>query len=215
MAGFGATLRSIFIALLLFSVHGPLSVKETSAYESPADNLGQLIEKGREFSKQGRYEEALKSFEEAINLRPRSFESWMGKGSALMHMARFKEAEEAFDTSVQINPDSLEAWNNKGMMLIRLERYKSAAEAFRSALQINPESYETFINVAALYEEVDLATSWYNVSLSCAAMGKREDLFYCLRRAIASEPKYREEARKNPYFQAYSEEKKFKEIVGE
>ncbi|HHT9155522.1 MAG TPA: TPR end-of-group domain-containing protein [Candidatus Tripitaka sp. YC43] len=46
-------------------------------------------------------------------------------------------------------------------------------------------------------------------------MGKKEDFLYCLKRAVTLEPKYGEEAKKNPCFQDYREERKFKEIVGE
>ena len=46
-------------------------------------------------------------------------------------------------------------------------------------------------------------------------MGEKRDLLDSLRRAIALEPKYKEEAKNNPYFQTYREEKEFKEIVGE
>ena len=88
--GFNAMIGKgiIFITFLLFLLSG----EEIRAYEPQANSLEQRIDKGREFSKQGRYEEALKAFEEAINLKPQSFEAWMGKGSTLMHMARFKEA---------------------------------------------------------------------------------------------------------------------------
>lgn len=53
------------------------------------------------------------------------------------------------------------------------------------------------------------------LSLSLEFLVYWQFFLYSLRGAITLEPKYREGAKKNPYFQAYRDKREFKEILSE
>src|SRR5947208_1517073 len=58
----------------------------------------------------GRYEEAIKSYEEAIRIKPDYFDAWYTKGNTLGNLGRYEEAIESFEQAIRIKPDDVEAW---------------------------------------------------------------------------------------------------------
>ena len=54
--------------------------------------------------KEGRFEEALSFFEQALLLDHNNAEIWNQKGAALRSLGRYDEALECFNKSLQIDP---------------------------------------------------------------------------------------------------------------
>ena len=65
----------------------------------------------------GRYEEALKAYEQTIKVNPDDAEAWANKGIALGHLGRYEEALQAFDQAIKIDSNCAYAWYNKGSLL--------------------------------------------------------------------------------------------------
>ena len=72
----------------------------------------------------GRYEEAIKAYDKAIELKPDYQKAWYNKGIALRKLYSYEEALEAFNKAIEIKPDDHDAWNNKGIALKKLGRYE-------------------------------------------------------------------------------------------
>ena len=66
--------------------------------------LSEIISKGENFMENGRYEDALACFEQAILLHPEDPDLWNSKASALRSMGRYEEAIECFNKSLEIDP---------------------------------------------------------------------------------------------------------------
>ena len=68
-----------------------------------------FIEKGKALVEDGKYEEALKLFEKALELDPTDHKTWNQKGIALRSMGRYNEAIECFNKSLELVPKDLDA----------------------------------------------------------------------------------------------------------
>jgi Flp pilus assembly protein TadD len=63
-----------------------------------------LLKKGKVFLVEGKFEEALSYFEQALLLEQNNAEIWNQKGVALRSLGRYDEALECFNKALQIDP---------------------------------------------------------------------------------------------------------------
>ena len=63
-----------------------------------------LVDKGKSFLKDGKFNDALSFFEQALLLDPTDPELWNNKGIALRGIGRYEEAMECFNNSLKIDP---------------------------------------------------------------------------------------------------------------
>lgn len=92
----------------------------------------------KDFFLEGRYEDALKVYEQAIEANPESYEAWCGKGIALTKMKRFNEAIQAFNQSIRLNSEYAESWYEKARCYALQKNEDSAIENLRRAINLNP-----------------------------------------------------------------------------
>lgn len=97
------------------------------------------LEKGDKLLEQGKYDEALKSYNKAIEINPKNDWAWYSKGSALSKLKRFVEAVESFNKAIEINPESDFYRITLGDTLEDLERYKEALRSYDKAIELNPK----------------------------------------------------------------------------
>jgi len=64
------------------------------------------------------YEEAIKAYEEAIELDPDNALIWNNKGVTLQDLNRYEEALEAYDKAIELKPDFALAKGNKDRILV-------------------------------------------------------------------------------------------------
>ncbi len=63
-----------------------------------------LVAKGQSFLKDGKFNDALGFFEQALLLNPDDPDLWNYKGITLRSMGRYEEAMECFNRSLQLDP---------------------------------------------------------------------------------------------------------------
>jgi len=63
-----------------------------------------LVDKGNRFLEEGKFEEALGFFDQALLLNQNDPELWNHKGVALRSMGRYDEAIECFNKSLELDP---------------------------------------------------------------------------------------------------------------
>jgi tetratricopeptide (TPR) repeat protein len=90
----------------------------------------------------GRYEEALASFDQSIQLNSNYPKSWYNRGCSLLALGHYEEAITSFNKAIKIKSDYLNAWLNRGVALSNLDRHEEAIVSYDKALQIAPDKYE-------------------------------------------------------------------------
>jgi len=68
------------------------------------DEIQDLVAKGQSFLEDGKFNDALDFFEQALLLNPDDPDLWNHKGIALRSMGRYEEAMECFNKSLKIDP---------------------------------------------------------------------------------------------------------------
>jgi tetratricopeptide (TPR) repeat protein len=85
-----------------------------------------LVSLGTTLQEQGRYEEALKVFDKAIQLSPDNAELWRQRGDILVQLQRHDQALPSYQHVLTLNPDHPDALYKSGVLLGQFERYGEA-----------------------------------------------------------------------------------------
>ncbi len=130
--------------------------------------------KGDEFYDQGKYEDAIRAYDEAIRMDPQFAAAWNNKGVALDELGKYVDAVHCCAQAIRINPEVPEAWNNNGVALDDLKEYDDAIECFDKAIEINPQ----------------YAKAWNNKGFVLQNQGKHEAALECFNKAIELDSSY-------------------------
>jgi tetratricopeptide (TPR) repeat protein len=161
--------------IALFSI---LTMIATFCAPAMAQSAGTLALTGDELVDEGKYEEALSYYEQAIALEPSKLPlAWAGKGVALNGLGRYEEALVAFDKAIALNPSYAKAYYQRGEALYGLKRYKDAITAYDTALAVNPQ-YGYY--------------AYYGKAKSLAALGDYTAAIPLYEKALGLEPRYAE-----------------------
>ncbi len=68
------------------------------------DEIKNLVTKGHSFLENGKFNDALGFFEQALLLNQNDPDLWNYKGTALRSLGRYEEAMECFNKSLEIDP---------------------------------------------------------------------------------------------------------------
>ncbi len=61
-----------------------------------------------------RFEEALDTYEKALQLDPHYFSAFKGKGNALYKLKRYNDALEAYNQAIELNSEDADVYIRKG-----------------------------------------------------------------------------------------------------
>ena len=112
--------------------------------------IEELYSRGVDQGSLGNYDEAIKYFDQVIELEPTHEKAWFNKGWALEDLSRFEEALDCYDTFIGMDPNNSEAWTIKAYVLQRLGKNDDALSSFDNALLIEPENAEIHGNKGIL-----------------------------------------------------------------
>jgi len=98
-----------------------------------------LMGKANTQSQLRKYQDALATFEQAAEVRPKNYLVWYNRGRILLHIIKdYNLALESFEKSIRQRNNFHPAWVGKGIALLELERYNDALDAFDQAKRIAP-----------------------------------------------------------------------------
>jgi tetratricopeptide (TPR) repeat protein len=99
---------------------------------------------GLAYGMQENYDEALKSFDNATKLNPKSADAWNYEGVILNKKGNYALAAKAFSNTTMLNSRNSAAWKYKGDALAHLghdnhSKYIEAIQAYDRAIEIDPQ----------------------------------------------------------------------------
>jgi tetratricopeptide (TPR) repeat protein len=139
------------------------------------------------------YNEAIHSYDKAIEFDPLDLNSWRNKGDALFEHACYNDAIKSYDMAIDINPldaatrkkrsDAINARdklatdeNNEGIALLNIYMYGEALNFFEKVIQLNPKH----------------AGAFNNKGIALHNLGKYDDAIRAYDKAIEINPKHSE-----------------------
>jgi Flp pilus assembly protein TadD len=140
----------------------PLAVNtppKTASSSAPSSNdPQQLLASGQAAQDQGRFEEAIQTYNRVIALSANQSRiaaiANFRIGNAYMAQGKFGNAEVAFERAVALNPNDAESHNNLGEALGELKQYPRALEAFNRAISLDQKLLKAKYNQAVSYDRM-------------------------------------------------------------
>ncbi len=193
--------------------------------------VGDYLKQGDAFYYEGRYEDAIAAYDQALQKDPSSCDAWVLKGKALRRAKRYEEALAASQTATQINPDNSWGWFGQGYALRELRRYEEALAAYDQAIQVRTNHYHAWkhrsyvLTKLGRYAEAEAsferaltlqknpAGTYYNQASFYAAQEDSDRAVEALALAIQLDPKFRILARSDPDFDSLRHNPRFISLV--
>lgn len=135
---------------------------------------------GLSLSQEGKVDEAIPKFEEALRLNPKLVAAHLSLGLVMAQKRDLDKAIYHFREALKIKPDIAEAHNSLGVALTYKGALDEAVQHFEIAIKINPK----------------FAKAHNSLAVALAQQGKTEEAITHLRTAVQLQPDY-EEAKRN------------------
>ncbi len=134
-----------------------------------ADEIYSKNHKANELYKQGKYDEALKLYEDALLLSPSDEKLKMNHGSALYRLGDYDKAEESYNGALAVKDTKIrsDAHYNMGNILYKKaeqiqhqdlqgaqEKLKSALEHYIESLDLSPENIDAKWNLQLTHQKI-------------------------------------------------------------
>jgi len=148
--GAGVTLAAVFMALTVrrnrdygseAAMWSDVLVKRPNHFRA-LSSLGDLMRR------QGRLNDSVLIFAEALRVAPENAESHYNLGFALVRVGRLDEALTQYDEALRLNPDHAEAHNNLGIVLKQQGKLDEAIAHYADAIRLDPDYADAHYNLA-------------------------------------------------------------------
>jgi len=102
-----------------------------------------LTSLGTALANLGRYEEALKAFDKAVQLKPLDADLWRNLGNVLVDVERPADAILSFQHVLKLDPRHRDAASKAGRLLYEQERFEEALACFNLCDELQPNDFQT------------------------------------------------------------------------
>ncbi|HSS45034.1 MAG TPA: sulfatase-like hydrolase/transferase, partial [Thermoanaerobaculia bacterium] len=141
-------------ALLLSEMGRPReAVALLEAYDQSED-LETLNALGIALTDAGRASNGLTVFSRALQLQPRSAQTFQNSGIALLKLGRLEEARQSLEVTLSISRRSPRALNALGVAWSRLGQPRKAMDAWTRCVEVDPQQFDALYNLGRVAGEV-------------------------------------------------------------
>ncbi len=131
------------------------------------DKSKDVYRRGTQLISQRKYEDAVKTFDKAIEKEPNYYRAWLMRGYALYCLERFDDALTSYDKALELKPDSADVWYYKGIIFKDIDKIDAAFDCYNKALEINPKYSEALTDRGQIFyqqENYEQALADFNSS---------------------------------------------------
>ena len=76
-------------------------------------------------NKQGKFDDAVKSYDKAIEIKLDRYEFWTGRAWSLYKIKKYEESDKNYDRALELKPDYQLAKNNQKIVKKKLSKHKT------------------------------------------------------------------------------------------
>ncbi len=146
-SGSNEALNEILIEMDTFNDE---QIKEAKK-ERTARNFAMM---GRIFRREGKFNEAIAAYTNAINLSTEDAENYYNRGEVYLDLKKYDKAIEDYTKALKLNPKDDVAYNDRGYCYNELGEYKKAIEDFIKAIELDPQDAAAYSNRGYAYDEL-------------------------------------------------------------
>ena len=126
------------------------------------------INKGNQFYKKERFEEAINCYDQSIKLDPKNAGVWNNRGLSFDNLNRHQDAIQCYNKALKINPQNFHAWCNLGISFAEMNQSEKALTCFDKALGFNSKH----------------VLSWQKKGDGLRSLGRYEEAIRCYMMAV-------------------------------
>jgi adenylate cyclase len=166
---------SLNIAIALSNVYNLANQKRESekilieTLNKYSSNWRILDAYGLFLTKNGRYEEAINMYQQALKFDSKNIFAINNIGISYLRLGMFEEAATYFEAVTNIQPDSF-AFTNSGSVYYYANNFEKAVEMYKEALRLEPDNYRWVSNIADAYKFIkgkkDMADAYFEKSIN-------------------------------------------------
>ncbi|MFZ1981590.1 MAG: tetratricopeptide repeat protein [Smithella sp.] len=124
---------------------------------------------GTELFKNGKIEDAMYHYNEAIRLNPNATDFYNNRGICYFALGQPQSAVEDYNKAVTLNPKYADAYYNRGVAYVKLGRNQSAFDDFSEAIRLKADSADAYNNRAIIYlNQGNIETGCHDAQKACA-----------------------------------------------
>jgi predicted O-linked N-acetylglucosamine transferase (SPINDLY family) len=156
----------------------------------------------------GRFEDAIASYNKALQIRPQYANALNGRGAALQAIKRFDDALASYEMALAIEPGFIGAHYNRGNVLLQLGKLADALASFDKVVATEPYHVQAFVDRGkvlnqlgqlenaqesfgtALRLDPHCVDAIYNRGNAFLRIGRLEDALASFNHVLALEPKF-------------------------
>ncbi len=162
----------------------PMTREVMAVYTFTAPQEEKLVNKGIELYRQGKIEEAIQAYKEALEINPSYIYAYYNIGLAYVAQEKLLLALENFQEVIKRKPGEIYSLYYIGYINSRLGSYQPAIDALKELLEVDPTIHpEIFLNVHYLLGEVydhmgekEEAIAYYEKFIEMAKQSPHADL---------------------------------------
>jgi tetratricopeptide (TPR) repeat protein len=109
------------------------------------NNVEGWVMKGYALHNLQRYDEAIASYDKAIEINPNDADAWHNKGTALDELGKYNEAIACYDKAIEINPDSLDIKANLAEALLISKDYSKSERLAKEVIDKTDDKILVYI----------------------------------------------------------------------
>ena len=135
---------------------------------NPSDPAAYNV-RGSAFGRAGRYQDAMRDFDQAIALNPRFFEAYANRALIWRSMGDLGRAAEDYNRAIQINPRYDTAYIGRGELYRRAGRANEAFNDFQKAIQLDTTDPRAYHRRGLVYQsrgQHDFAIDDFSTAIS-------------------------------------------------
>jgi Flp pilus assembly protein TadD/TolB-like protein len=99
----------------------------------------------------GQHEQAIRSFQRALELDPINSSAHSELGNSYLAMGKLEEAESIYKKAAQLRPDDFTSLNGLGLFYYGRGRYQDATKIFQRTTELVPDNSSGYTNLGAVY----------------------------------------------------------------
>lgn len=115
------------------------------------DNYAALQNLVAVYLHEGDYQQALKTSERVLQLKPQFPEAYSARGSAYGHLGDFNRAIEECTRAIELKPSLADAYSNRSNAYAGLRDYERAVADCTKAIELKPDFAEAYVNRAVAH----------------------------------------------------------------
>jgi len=127
-------------SLLLLS----LFLGQLFTFAQSADSAQALLEQGKVYYEAEKFILAEKTFQQALNLKPESYEAQLGLANSWHKQEKYQEAIDGYDLAEKLNESDPELYFDRGAAKIFIKEYKSAIKDFNRSEELRSDFAELY-----------------------------------------------------------------------